>query len=210
MWIGCMRGKNSFVEKTFVWGDAPFSIRTMLRVRFIICDKRIVASIRSIYSRHNRISCKYTFISYCDMIFLPVYPSWHVYFVDFNKKMADKRRMPKRSIAHLIRPYGSSAMDVLFSKSWIEKARVFFSIYQLMDDHSGDMVRTTSSYKSCTWFGVNSFDMMLTCNYCMVTELCVCYSHDKLSVKTFFTLVSPAAKAADSRSWSCRSQMNLI
>ena len=44
--------------------------------------------------------------------------------------------MPKRSIAHLIRPYGSSAMDVLFSKSCIEKARVFFSIYQLMDDRS--------------------------------------------------------------------------
>ena len=127
------------------------------------------------------------------MIFQPVYPSWHVYFVDFNEKMADKRRMPKRSIAHLIRPYGSSAMDVLRSKSCIEKARVFFSIYQLMDDHSGDMVRTTSSYKSCTWFGVNAFDMMLICNYCMVTELCVCYSHDNLSVKTFFTLVSPAA-----------------
>ena len=124
-----IRPIKTFVEKTFVWGDAPFSIPTMLRVRFVICEKRIVASIRSIYSRHNRISCKYTFISYCDMIFLPVYPSWHVYFVDFNKKMADKRRMPKRSIAHLIRPYGSSAMDVLFSKSCIEKARVFFSIY---------------------------------------------------------------------------------
>ena len=50
--------------------------------------------------------------------------------------MGDVRRMPKRCAAHMIRPSGLSAMDILSSKSYLEKTRLFFSLYLHIHDHS--------------------------------------------------------------------------
>ena len=50
--------------------------------------------------------------------------------------MVDVRRMSKRCVAHMIRPSGLSAIYIFSSKSYLEKTRLFFSLYLHIHDHS--------------------------------------------------------------------------
>ena len=50
--------------------------------------------------------------------------------------MSDVRSIAKRCVSHMIRPSGLSAMDILRSKSYLEKTRLFFSLHLHLHDHS--------------------------------------------------------------------------